>query len=199
MTVIGVIDGDRDHLASLELDADPGGAAWSPSLPYKLAHRHHHGDRAHPVDVGGVAFGGPDPDFRLILGPCAVESADQTLTAARACADAGADLLRGGAFKPRTSPYAFQGLGLEGLKILADARAETGLPVVTALTDLRDVEVVVEYADCIQIGARNMQHFPLLTEIGRAGLPVLLKRGMGASIDDFLLAADTSSLRATRA
>jgi 3-deoxy-7-phosphoheptulonate synthase len=190
-TVIGVIDADRDHIASLELDADPGVDRVVPvSSPYKLAHRHRHGDLAHAVAVGGVAFGGPGAAFRLILGPCAVESAEQMLAAADACAAAGADLLRGGAFKPRTSPYAFQGLGLEGLKILAEARERTGLPIVTELTDLRDIDAVVEYADCIQIGARNMQHFPLLTEIGRSRLPVLLKRGMGASIDDFLLAAE---------
>ena len=190
-TVVGVIDADRDHIAALELDADPGvDRVVSVSSPYKLAHKHRHGDRAHPVEIGGVGFGGPDARFRLILGPCAVESTEQTLSAARACAAAGADLLRGGAFKPRTSPYAFQGLGLDGLKILAAAREETGLPVVTELTDLREVEAVVEYADCIQVGARNMQHFPLLTEIGRAGLPVLLKRGLGASVDDFLLAAE---------
>jgi 3-deoxy-7-phosphoheptulonate synthase len=181
-TVIGVIDGDRDHLTSLELDADAGVDRVVPvSSPYKLAHK---------VEVGGVAFGGPDPRFRLILGPCAVESADQMASAAQACAAAGADLLRGGAFKPRTSPYAFQGLGLEGLRILAEAREATGLPVVTELTDLRDIDAVLEYADCVQVGARNMQHFPLLTELGRAGMPVLLKRGMGASIDDLLLAAE---------
>jgi 3-deoxy-7-phosphoheptulonate synthase len=190
-TVIGVIDADRDHIASLELDADPGVDRVVPvSSPYKLAHRHRHGDQAHAVEVAGVTFGGPDAAFRLILGPCAVESSEQMLAAADACLAAGADLLRGGAFKPRTSPYAFQGLGLDGLKILAEARERTGLPIVTELTDLRDVEAVVEHADCIQVGARNMQHFPLLTEIGRAGLPVLLKRGMGASIDDFLLAAE---------
>lgn len=190
-TVIGVIDGDRDHLTSLELDGDPGVDRVVPvSSPYKLAHKHRHGDHAHPVEIAGITFGGVDAHFRMILGPCAVESADQTMSAARACKAAGADMLRGGAFKPRTSPYAFQGLGLEGLKILAAAREETGLPVVTELTDLRDVAAVVEYADCIQVGARNMQHFPLLTEIGRSGMPVLLKRGMGASIDDFLLAAE---------
>jgi 3-deoxy-7-phosphoheptulonate synthase len=190
-TVIGVIDADRDHIASLELDADPGVDRVVPvSSPYKLAHRHRHGDQAHAVEVAGVSFGGLDAAFRLILGPCAVESSEQMLAAADACLAAGADLLRGGAFKPRTSPYAFQGLGLDGLKILAEARERTGLPIVTELTDLRDVEAVVEYADCIQVGARNMQHFPLLTEIGRAGLPVLLKRGMGASVDDFLLAAE---------
>ena len=190
-TVIGVIDADRDHITNLELDADPGVDRVVPvSSPYKLAHRHRHGDRAHAVDVAGVTFGGETPEFRMILGPCAVESREQTLAAARACRDAGADLLRGGAFKPRTSPYAFQGLGVEGLKILVEAREETGLPVVTELTDLRDVEAVVEHADVIQVGARNMQHFPLLTEIGRTRLPVLLKRGMGASIDDLLLAAE---------
>jgi len=190
-TVIGVIDADRDHITSLELDADPGVDRVVPvSSPYKLAHKHRHGDVAHPVEIAGVTFGGVQPDFRLILGPCAVETREQTLTAARACRDAGADMLRGGAFKPRTSPYAFQGLGVEGLKILAEAREETGLPIVTELTDLRDIDAVTEYADCVQVGARNMQHFPLLTELGRSGLPVLLKRGMGASIDDFLLAAE---------
>ncbi|HEV7752877.1 MAG TPA: 3-deoxy-7-phosphoheptulonate synthase, partial [Baekduia sp.] len=190
-TVIGVIDADRDHIASLELDADPGVDRVVPvSSPYKLAHRHRHGDQAHAVEVAGVPFGGPDAAFRLILGPCAVESSEQMTAAADACLAAGADLLRGGAFKPRTSPYAFQGLGLDGLKILAEARDRTGLPIVTELTDLRDIDAVLEYADCIQVGARNMQHFPLLTEIGRAGLPVLLKRGMGASVDDFLLAAE---------
>lgn len=190
-TVVGVIDADRDHIASLELDADPGVDRVVPvSSPYKLAHKHRHGGEPHAVDIAGVSFGGPDARFRMILGPCAVESSEQTLSAARACLAAGADLLRGGAFKPRTSPYAFQGLGVEGLKILAAAREETGLPIVTELTDLRDVEAVVEYADCIQVGARNMQHFPLLTEIGRSGMPVLLKRAMGASVDDFLLAAE---------
>jgi 3-deoxy-7-phosphoheptulonate synthase len=190
-TVIGVIDGDRDHLTSLELDADPGVDRVVPvSSPYKLAHRHRHGDQPKAVQIAGIAFGGPAAQFRLILGPCAVESSEQTLSAARACAAAGADLLRGGAFKPRTSPYAFQGLGVEGLKILAAAREETGLPVVTELTDLRDIDAVLEYADCVQVGARNMQHFPLLTELGRAGMPVLLKRAMGASVDDFLLAAE---------
>ena len=191
VSVIGVIDADRDHLTSLELDADPGVDRVVPvSSPYKLAHRHRHGDRPNRVDVAGVGFGGPDAEFRLILGPCAIESPEQTLSAARACADAGADLLRGGAFKPRTSPYAFQGLGVEGLEILAQAREETGLPVVTELTDLRDIDAVVEHADCVQVGARNMQHFPLLTELGRSPLPVLLKRAMGASIDDLLLAAE---------
>lgn len=190
-TVVGVIEGDRDHLTSLELDADAGvERVVKVSSPYKLAHRNRHGDGAFAVDVAGVAFGGVDADFRLILGPCAVESREQLLAAARACADAGADLLRGGAFKPRTSPYAFQGLGVEGLELLVEARELTGLPIVTELTDLRDIDAVVEHADCVQVGARNMQHFPLLTELGRARLPVLLKRGMGASVDDLLLAAE---------
>lgn len=190
-TVVCVIDGDRDHLTSLELDADPGvDRVVAVSAPYKLAHRNLHGDTPNAVTVGGVAFGGPDAEFRLILGPCAVESEEQMLSAARACAAAGADLLRGGAFKPRTSPYAFQGLGVEGLEILARARDETGLPIVTELTDLRDIGPVLEYADCVQVGARNMQHFPLLSELGRHEIPVLLKRGMGASVDDLLLAAE---------
>ena len=170
-TVIGVIDGDRDHLTSLELDADAGVDRVVPvSSPYKLAHKHRHGDRPHPVDDrGGVASAGESPEFRLILGPCAVESdgADaerrraRVPTRARTCC-AAAPSSRG------RRPYAFQGLGVEGLKILAEARAETGLPIVTELTDLRDIDAVVEYADCVQVGARNMQHFPLLTELGRS-------------------------------
>ena len=124
-TVIGVIDGDRDHLTSLELDADPGvDRVVSVSAPYKLAHKNLHGAGPNAVSINGVLFGGPDADFRLILGPCAVESREQTLDAARACSAAGADALRGGAFKPRTSPYAFQGLGVEALEYLAEAGRE---------------------------------------------------------------------------
>jgi 3-deoxy-7-phosphoheptulonate synthase len=128
--------------------------------------------------------------FTLIAGPCTVETREQTLTTARCVAAAGAAMLRGGAYKPRTSPHSFQGLGRNGLRLLAEARAETGLPIVTELTDVREIDAVVEVADVIQIGARNMQNSALLTEIGRSGLPALLKRGAAATIDDLLAAAE---------
>ncbi len=128
--------------------------------------------------------------FTLIAGPCTVESREQTLTTARTVAAAGAAMLRGGAYKPRTSPHSFQGLGRDGLKILAEARELTGLPVVTELTDVREIDAVLEVADVIQIGARNMQNFALLTEIGRSGRPALLKRGAAATVDDLLAAAE---------
>jgi 3-deoxy-7-phosphoheptulonate synthase len=126
----------------------------------------------------------------LIAGPCTVEYREQTLETAWAVTRAGATMLRGGAFKPRTSPYAFQGLGVDGLAILDEARAETGLPLVTELMDPRHVEAVVETADVVQIGARNMQNFILLSEVGKAGKPVLLKRGPSASIEELLMAAE---------
>ena len=140
------------------------------------------------IEARGRRIG--DGSFGLIAGPCTVEGAEQTLASAHAVAEAGATMLRGGAFKHRTSPYAFQGLGLEGLEILAQAREETGLPLVTELIDPRHVEAIVETADVIQIGARNMQNVILLTEVGRAGKPVLLKRGVAASVDELLLAAE---------
>jgi 3-deoxy-7-phosphoheptulonate synthase len=123
-------------------------------------------------------------------GPCAVESEEQTVEIARRVKAAGATLFRGGAYKPRTSPYSFQGLGLEGLKILALARAETGLPIVTEVLDTETAELVAEYADCLQIGARNMQNFSLLKKVGRLKKPVLLKRGMSATIEELLLSAE---------
>ena len=132
---------------------------------------------------------GPDT-FTLIAGPCAVETPEQTLEAAQMAQAAGATLLRGGAFKPRTSPYAFQGLGEKGLRILADVRAETGLPVVTEVVDAHDVELVASYADMLQIGTRNMQNFALLQAVGEVGKPVLLKRGMTATIEEWLMAAE---------
>ncbi len=140
------------------------------------------------VDVGGVRVGGRQ--LVVAAGPCAVESLEQMLTVARAARRAGAHLLRGGAYKPRTSPYAFQGLGEEGLKILASAREETGLPVVTEAVDLESLELVEQYADAIQIGARNMQNFSLLRRAGRAKKPVLLKRGMSATLEEFLMSAE---------
>jgi 3-deoxy-7-phosphoheptulonate synthase len=128
--------------------------------------------------------------FTLIAGPCAVESRGQTLEAAEAVAAAGATMFRGGAFKPRTSPRAFQGLGQEGLRLLAEAKARTGLPIVTECVDLRDLESVLEVADVVQVGARNMQNYPLLTELGRSGCPVLLKRGFSSTVEELLLAAE---------
>jgi len=138
--------------------------------------------------VAGVPIG-PDT-LTVIAGPCAVETAEQTLAAAVMARAAGASLLRGGAYKPRTSPYAFQGLGEEGLRLLAQARAETGLPIVTELMDLADAEAVLEVADVVQIGARNMQNYPLLEEVGRSGRPVLLKRGLSSTLDELLMAAE---------
>jgi 3-deoxy-7-phosphoheptulonate synthase len=147
------------------------------------------------VIAGGVTVGAGRPV--VIAGPCTVESRKQTLAIARACKAAGAGMLRGGAFKPRTSPYSFQGLGREGLEILAEARAETGLPIVTEVLDPRLVELVGSVADVIQIGSRSMQNFPLLTEVGRYGKPVLLKRGFGATLEEWLYAAEYVALAGT--
>jgi len=139
------------------------------------------------VRIGDVKVG---EGLVVIAGPCSVESEEQTLETAHAVKEAGADMLRGGAFKPRTSPYAFQGLGLKGLKILEKAREETGLPIVTEVLDTRDVSWVCEYADVLQIGARNMQNFSLLKEVGKANKPVLLKRGMYSTIEEWLNCAE---------
>jgi 3-deoxy-7-phosphoheptulonate synthase len=139
------------------------------------------------VKAGSARIGG---GFTVIAGPCAVESEEQTVVTARAVKAAGADMLRGGAFKPRTSPYAFQGLGMGGLKILGIAGAETGLPVVTEVLDPRDVSWVAEYADVLQIGTRNMQNFALLKEVGRARKPVMLKRGMYSTLEEWLNCAE---------
>jgi len=148
--------------------------------------------KAREVHVGDATFGGPDPV--IIGGPCAVESLEQTLSIARRVAEAGGDCLRGGAFKPRTSPYSFQGLGEKGLEILAAAREDTGLPVVTEVMDVRKVGLVSQYADMLQIGSRNMQNFPLLIEVGKTNKPVLLKRGMSASLIEWLCAAEYIAL-----
>jgi 3-deoxy-7-phosphoheptulonate synthase len=151
---------------------------------YSLEHNQH---RRTAVSVGRISIG---QDFALIAGPCSVESEKQTILTAQLVKNAGANLLRGGAFKPRTSPYAFQGLGLKGLKILAKAREETGLPVVTEAIDPRDVGWVSEYADVLQVGARNMQNYSLLKETGKSGKPVLLKRGMTSTLDEWLNCAE---------
>ncbi|MBV8200237.1 MAG: 3-deoxy-7-phosphoheptulonate synthase [Acidobacteria bacterium] len=157
------------------------------SHPYKLVSREF---RPHDtvVEIGGVHIGGPE--FIVIAGPCSVESYEQTLRIAQRVKAAGAHLLRGGAYKPRTSPYSFQGLGEEGLRILARVRAETGLPVITEATDIDVLDRVVEYSDAVQIGARNMQNYTLLKRVGRCARPVLLKRGMTATVTAMLLAAE---------
>jgi 3-deoxy-7-phosphoheptulonate synthase len=191
VTVIGAI-GDVEQDVSVEglgLEGQPGVDRVVPILkPYKLASAQiTHGERT-VLDIGGRKVGGDN--FALIAGPCTVETREQTLETARVVRDAGATLLRGGAYKPRTSPYAFQGLGLEGLRLLAEAKAETGLPVVTELMDIGDLEPVLEVADVIQIGARNMQNYPLLAEVGRSGRPALLKRGLSSTLDELLMAAE---------
>jgi 3-deoxy-7-phosphoheptulonate synthase len=155
--------------------------------PYKLVSAANHARRT-TIRVGGVPIG-PDT-FTLIAGPCAVETAEQTLAAARMAKRAGATLLRGGAYKPRTSPYAFQGLGVDGLRILAEVRDEIRMPIVTEVLDVADVDVVAELADMLQIGTRNMQNFALLQAVGRTGKPVMLKRGLTATYEEWLMAAE---------
>jgi 3-deoxy-7-phosphoheptulonate synthase len=186
-TIIGVI-GDEQKIGVEPLKAIDGVQDVIPVLPpYKLASR-----EAHPqpsvIEVAGVKIGGGH--LAMIAGPCAVEEEERMDSIAASVKAAGANIFRGGAYKPRTSPYAFQGLGEEGLKILRDAGDRHGLPVVTEVMDPRCVEVVDQYADMIQIGARNMQNFTLLTEVGRTRKPVLLKRGMSATIEDLLMSAE---------
>ena len=155
--------------------------------PYKLAARDSRG--ASSVAIGDVRLGEHE-DVVLICGPCSVESKEQILSIATIVKDSGARILRGGAFKPRTSPYSFQGLREEGLRFLAEARAETGLPVVTEVMDPRDLQMIEKYADCLQVGTRNMHNFSLLKEVGRSRLPVLLKRGFSATIYDLIMSAE---------
>jgi 3-deoxy-7-phosphoheptulonate synthase len=187
-TIIGVI-GPEDLIREKPLAAFPGVSSVTPVMkPYKLTSY----DFTHKrtvIDVNGVKIG-DQKKVVLMSGPCSVESREQILEIAKIVKKAGATVLRGGAFKPRTSPYTFQGLGKEGLKLLAEARAATGLPVITELMDTKDVEMVEEYADIIQIGARNMQNFSLLKEVGRCQKPVMLKRGMAATVKDVLLSAE---------
>jgi 3-deoxy-7-phosphoheptulonate synthase len=191
LTVIGAI-GDVEQDASVEglgLEGQPGVDRVMPILkPYKLASSQiRHGERS-VLEIAGRKVGGEH--FALMAGPCTVESREQTLQTARVVRDAGATFLRGGAYKPRTSPYAFQGLGREGLQLLAEAKSETGLPIVTELMDMRDIDAVLEVADVVQIGARNMQNYSLLAEIGRSGRPALLKRGLSSTLDELLMAAE---------
>ncbi|MEM1982904.1 MAG: 3-deoxy-7-phosphoheptulonate synthase [Sulfolobales archaeon] len=156
-------------------------------MTYKIVSREYQKDDL-ILDINGVEVGGNK--IVIIAGPCSVESFEQVLEAAKEVKRLGAHMLRGGAFKPRTSPYSFQGLGEEGLKILAAAREETGLPIVTEVMDPRDIPLVSRYADVLQVGARNMQNFTLLRELGRVSKPVLLKRGFSASIEEWLGAAE---------
>lgn len=185
--VLGAL-GDERALETLHLDSDPLIESVKPILsPYKLVSR-----ELHPHDtvvpLGGAMVGGRR--FTVIAGPCAVESRDQMLDTARKVREAGAHALRGGAYKPRTSPYSFQGLGLEGLRILHDVAGECGLPAVTEVVEVADVEVVDNYADAFQAGARNMQNYRLLQALGRSRKPVVLKRGPAARVEDLLLSAE---------
>ncbi len=186
-TIVGVV-GSEEVLETLDAGALPGVAeTMRITAPYKLVSAQNHTKRT-TIRVGGVPIG-PDT-FTFIAGPCAVETPQQTLDAALMAKRAGATLLRGGAYKPRTSPYAFQGLGADGLRILAEVREETGLPFVTEIVDAADVDVVSEYADMLQIGTRNMQNFGLLQAVGRCGKPVMLKRGLTATYEEWLMAAE---------
>jgi len=186
-TVIGAI-GDKTRLEHHALEAMPGVEKVIPILkPYKLAAREFKPEDT-VVRVGELKVGGPE--LQIIAGPCAVESREQLLETAHAVREAGATMLRGGAFKPRTSPYSFQGLAERGLEFLAEARQETGLAIVTEVTDQTKAEAVAQVADVLQIGSRNMQNFALLKTVACLGKPVLLKRGLSATIEEWLLAAE---------
>jgi 3-deoxy-7-phosphoheptulonate synthase len=189
-TIVGVI-GSEEVLEALDAEGLRGLSGVAETMritaPYKLVSAQNHARRT-TIRVGGVPIG-PDT-FTLIAGPCAVETAEQTLAAAQLAKRAGATLLRGGAYKPRTSPYAFQGLGLDGLRILAEVRDEVQLPFVTEVVDAGDVDSVVQYADMLQIGTRNMQNFSLLQAAGASGKPVMLKRGLTATYEEWLMAAE---------
>lgn len=186
-TIIGVI-GDKRDLTGRQLSSFDGvEKVLEVSVQYKLASRHFHPDDS-VIDVRGVKVGGGNKC--IIAGPCSVDTYKNLIEIAKSVKAAGANMLRGGAFKPRTSPYTFQGSGEEGLKMLADARAETGLPIVTELMSERDIDLVYKYADVIQIGARNMQNFPLLKEIGKLKLPVILKNGIASTVQEHLMSAE---------
>jgi 3-deoxy-7-phosphoheptulonate synthase len=186
-TVIGVI-GDREKVMQLPFEAYPAVEKVVPIMkPYKLVSLEFKQEPS-AIRVGEAVIGGGT--FTIIAGPCSVESEKQVVEAAKAAKAAGATVFRGGAFKPRTSPYSFQGLGEEGLKMLAKAREETGLPIVTELLDIRDMELVSQYADILQVGARNMQNFLMLRDLGYQDKPILLKRGMSSTVEEWLMAAE---------
>ena len=186
-TLIGVI-GDRTKLSEAPLEAMPGVDRTMPiTAPYKLASRDFRTEDT-IINVNGGKIGGKE--IVVMAGPCAVESTEQIVHIAKVVSKCGAKFLRGGAFKPRTGPYSFQGFGEKGLKMLAEAKAETGLGIITEVMTPTDVELVAEHCDILQIGARNMQNFFLLKEVGASGKPVMLKRGMSATIEEWLLAAE---------
>ncbi|HEU4322532.1 MAG TPA: 3-deoxy-7-phosphoheptulonate synthase [Roseiflexaceae bacterium] len=187
-TIIGVVGASIPPTLREELELFEGvQETVRITRPYKLAAREFHPPDT-IVSVRGIPVGGGG--CVVIAGPCSVESEQQILQTARAVRDAGATMLRGGAFKPRSSPYTFRGMGEEGLRLLAQARDETGLPIVTEVMTPTDVELVARYADVLQIGARNMQNYQLLEEAGRSGMPVLLKRGLSATVEEWLLSAE---------
>jgi 3-deoxy-7-phosphoheptulonate synthase len=190
VTLVGAIGVDPAGREAVgELAAEPGVDQVVPiSKPYKLASLQMTGGRESTLEIAGRKIGGGA--FATIAGPCTVESYEQTMSTARIMRDVDVQFFRGGAYKPRSSPYSFQGLGHEGLEILRQAKEETGLPIVTELMDVRDVEAVCEVADVIQVGARNMQNYPLLTEIGRSGVATLIKRGLSATLEELLMAAE---------
>src|SRR6266542_1990038 len=188
LTVIGAI-GDRERIANLDLTGTDGVDRVVPiTKPYKLASSQFKHGVPSVVEVDGRRIGAGN--FSLMAGPCTVESREQLLATAEAVKAGGASMLRGGAYKPRTSPYSFQGLGGEGLRLLQEAKEQTGLTIVTELMEQRDIDQVLEVADVIQIGARSMQNYSLLAELGRAGRPVLLKRGLAATLEELLMAAE---------
>ncbi len=189
VTVIGAV-GDADsqvHEAGLEL-ADGVDHVVPIMKPYKLSSLQFKKGERTTIEIDGRKLGGGV--FSLIAGPCTVESRDQLFKSGEQCRAAGVPFFRGGAYKPRTSPYSFQGLGVEGLRLLKEAKEEFGMPIVTELMDVRDIDDVLEVADVIQVGARNMQNYNLLTEIGRSGRPALLKRGLSATIEELLMASE---------
>ncbi len=186
-SIVGVVGKTFPELTTM-IETLPGVDHAVPiSRPYKLASREFRRDNT-VIDVGGVRIG--DGGTVVMAGPCSVESEEQLMSTARAVREAGAQILRGGAFKPRSSPYSFRGLGEEGLRYLAAAREETGMPVITEVLTVKDVDLVARYADILQIGARNMQNFILLEEVGRTGKPVMLKRALAGEIEEWLLCAE---------
>lgn len=194
-TIIGVIGDDR-ILQNQPLTAFPGVESVTPILaPWKLVSREFKKDST-VIDINGVKVGGQQ--LTIMAGPCAVEKLDLTVGIAHDVKAAGASILRGGAYKPRTSPYSFQGVGREGLDYLVEAKKQTGLPVVSEILDTRDIDLFLEKADIIQIGARNMQNFELLKEVGAYDKPVLLKRGLAATLKEFLLSAEYIMSRGNR-
>ena len=188
-TVIGAI-GDKAAIQLETIQMLPGVSEIVPiRKPYKLVSREFKAEDT-IIRIGDKLKIGAGEKIAIMAGPCSVEGKEEIMEVAEAVKRGGAAILRGGAFKPRTSPYSFQGMGEEGLKLLAEARKKTGLPIVTEALDTRDVELVARYADIVQIGARNMQNFSLLKEVGKAGKPVLLKRGAGSTIEELLMSAE---------